>query len=118
MKKPDIYLADILESIHRIETYSESGRDTFSQSFLIQDGIIRNLEIIGEAANQLGEQFHTTHPEIAWRGMISLRNMVIHQYHRVDLNLVWQVVIKDLPELKKHILAIQQSLKDPNHPGV
>lgn len=60
----------------------------FFRSSLIQDGIIRNLEIIGEAANQLDPSFQASYQEIDWRGIISLRNLLIHQYHRVDLNLI------------------------------
>lgn len=106
MRSEEIYLAGILESIKRIESYAQSGKETFYGSTLVQDGIIRNLETIGEAANQLGTFFHDENPQIDWRGIISLRNLLIHQYHRVDLNLVWRVVIRDIPELKEKIMDI------------
>ncbi|MFH0968013.1 MAG: HepT-like ribonuclease domain-containing protein [Methanobacteriota archaeon] len=107
-----------MESISRIETYAESGRESFFHSTLIQDGIVRNLEIIGEAANQLDDAFHAAHPEVEWRGMISLRNLVIHQYHRIDLNLIWRVVMKDIPQLKEHIEAIIETLAREERTGV
>lgn len=109
MRNQEIYLADIMESIKRIESYAESGRESFFASPLIQDGIIRNLEIIGEAANQLDASFHATHPDVDWRGMISLRNLLIHQYHRIDLNLIWRVIVKDIPELKDKFHDIIQN---------
>jgi uncharacterized protein with HEPN domain len=106
VRRDDIYLSDILESIRRIELYAQDGKEAFTKSTMIQDGIIRNLEIIGEAANQLGTSFQETYPHVDWRGIISLRNLLIHQYHRVDLNLVWQVVMRDIPELKEKISEI------------
>jgi uncharacterized protein with HEPN domain len=97
---------DILDSIEKIELYAKKGKDSFFRSSLIQDGIIRNLEIIGEAANRLDPSFQSLYPEIEWRGIISLRNLLIHQYHRVDLNLIWHVILKDIPELKEKIQVI------------
>jgi len=72
VKNSEIYLANIMESIKRIESYTESGRETFFESPLVQDGIIRNLEILGEAANQPDASFHAANPDVDWRGMISL----------------------------------------------
>ena len=64
MKNQDIFLTDILDSIGKIESYAEKGKDSFFRSSLIQDGIIRNLEIIGEAANRLDPSFQALYPEI------------------------------------------------------
>jgi uncharacterized protein with HEPN domain len=69
----------MMESIKKIESYAEYGRESFFTSPLIQDGIVRNLEIPGKAANQLDTSFHAAHPYVDWRGMISLRNLLIHQ---------------------------------------
>ena len=114
MRNKEIYLADMIESIKRIESYAESGRESFFETLLIQDGIIRNLEIIGEAANQLDASFQAANPDIDWRGIISLRNLLIHQYHRVDLNLIWRVIVKDIPELK---VKIQNIIRESERDG-
>ncbi|PWR73673.1 HepT-like ribonuclease domain-containing protein [Methanospirillum lacunae] len=115
MKNQDIFLIDILDSLEKIEFYAEKGKDSFFQSSLIQDGIIRNLEIIGEATNRLDPSFHSLYPEIDWRGLISLRNILIHQYHRVDLNLIWSFVLKDIPELKEKIQVIHDKQRSSMH---
>lgn len=64
---------------------------------------------MGEAANQLDTSFQEANPDIDWRGMISLRNILIHQYHRVDLNLIWRVIEKDIPEIKEKIQGIKHN---------
>ncbi len=104
----------MMESINKIESYAESGRETFLETPLIQDGIIRNLEIIGEAAHHLDESFQRSNPDIDWRGIISLRNLLIHQYHRVDLNLIWRVIERDIPQLK---VKIQNLISESEHDG-
>lgn len=68
---------------------------------MVQDAVVRNLEIIGESASQVPEPIRLRYPDIPWRGMSTLRNMLIHQYHRVDYDRVWVVIEKDLPALKR-----------------
>ncbi|MBU0729147.1 MAG: DUF86 domain-containing protein [Proteobacteria bacterium] len=104
MKKDSVYLHHILDSIEKIETYSRVGRETFMSTSHWQDAIIRNLEIIGEAVKRLSEDFKSNNPEIIWRDIAGLRDILIHQYMGVDLNTVWNVIENNLPELKQVIL--------------
>ena len=99
-KDPRIYLAQILERIVRIEGFAFSGKKPFLADPLIQDAVIRNLEVIGEASRRVGAEYQAAHPEIPWREMAGLRNLLIHDYESVNLEKIWQVVEKELPSVK------------------
>jgi uncharacterized protein with HEPN domain len=98
-------LGHILDSIAAIETYTGSGRNAFMADRLIQDGVIRNFDIIGEAANRLSPSVRSQ-PNIAWGKIIAFRNRLIHAYWSVDLALVWDVIQNDLPGLKAEALRL------------
>ena len=98
MKSDSPYLAHIADSIAAIESYVADGRDAFLGQRLIQDAVIRNFEIIGEAANKLSPTARQN-SEIPWERIIAFRNRLIHGYWSVDLILVWDVVMRDLPLL-------------------
>ena len=107
MKDETVYLKHIRDAIAKIESYTSGGRKTFFRDTMIQDAVIRNLEVIGEAARNLSSEFiRQQHPQIPWRSIIALRNVLIHEYFRVDLELVWRVVRRRLPTLKRHIEAL------------
>jgi uncharacterized protein with HEPN domain len=78
---------------------------------LIQDAVIRNMEIIGEAAKRVDDDYRTAHPQIPWRGMAALRDVLIHQYDGVDLDKVWAVVEGDLLPIKQAIRVVLPSLE-------
>ena len=99
-KDPRIYLAQILERIVRIEGFALSGKKSFLADPMIQDAVIRNLEVIGEASRRVGAEYQAAHPEIPWREMAGLRNILIHDYESVNLEKIWQVVEKELPSVK------------------
>ena len=99
-KDPRIYLAQILERIVRIEGFTPGGKKFFLSDPLIQDAVIRNLEVIGEASRRVGAEYQAAHPEIPWREMAGLRNILIHDYESVNLEKIWQVVEKELPSVK------------------
>jgi uncharacterized protein with HEPN domain len=101
-----LYLFDIREAINRILTYTASGRDTFVTDAKTQDAVIRNIEIIGEATRNISETTRTSHPEVPWRDISDMRNKVIHDYFRVDQDIVWDVVQNDLPSLRAQIEAM------------
>jgi uncharacterized protein with HEPN domain len=110
-KDPRVYLAHILECIDRVEQYTHGGREAFFREALIQDAVIRNMEIIGEAAKRVDDDYRTANPQIPWRGMAALRDVLIHQYDGVDLDRVWAVVEGDLLPIKQAITAVLPPLE-------
>lgn len=101
-------LLDILEAIERIEKYAAQGREDFENDELVQTWIVHHLQIIGEAARALPGNFIDQHPEIDWSEIIGMRNILVHNYFGVDVDVVWAVVERDLPDLKNKIQAILQ----------
>ena len=106
MKDPRVYLAQILECAERITSYTREGRERFLADRLIQDAVIRNFEVIGEAAKRLPEEYRRDHPEIPWRNLAAFRDVLIHQYEGVSIPEVWRVVETELPGLKAAIAAM------------
>ncbi|MEO7911014.1 MAG: DUF86 domain-containing protein [Roseiflexaceae bacterium] len=100
------YLSDIRECIDRIEAYTRDGRAAFMASTLIQDGVVRNFEVIGEAVKRLTPALTQSQPEIPWRRVAGFRDVLIHQYRGIDLHAVWNVVERELPGLKRAVAAL------------
>lgn len=109
MKDDRLYLIHILERISRIESYITGKRENFTQSPLIQDAVLRNLEIIGEAAKRVSPLLRERYPQIPWRRIAGLRDVLIHHYDGVDLEEVWNIIVKDLPILKKQLQTILEN---------
>ncbi|MER3456321.1 MAG: DUF86 domain-containing protein [candidate division GAL15 bacterium] len=105
-KDPRVYLAHILECIQKIERFTAGGRERFLADELVQDAVLRNFEVIGEAAKRLDDAYRAAHPEIPWRSLAGLRDVLIHQYEGVDLERVWAIVEGDLPGLKRAVAAL------------
>jgi uncharacterized protein with HEPN domain len=99
-------LFDILESVERIEAQAARGRAAFVDDELAQTAVVRWVEIIGEAARGLSEELRQAHPEVPWRQMIAMRNVLIHGYFDIDVDLVWSVAQNDLPKLGAQMRAI------------
>ncbi len=112
MKDVRVYLAHILECCLKIREYTADGQHAFMGSSFIQDAVIRNLEIIGEAAKRIDEQHRREWPEIPWREMAAMRDILIHQYEGVDLRMVWSVVANDIPVLIDKIQSILPPLPE------
>ena len=105
-------LLDIQEAIARIEKYAAQGREAFEHDELIQTWMLRQLQVIGEAARAMSEDFRVQHPELAWADMIGMRNVLVHIYFGIDLDLVWQAVEQSVPRLKQQVETILQSLSE------
>lgn len=106
MKDAQVYLKHIRDAVAKIEKYTKGGRAAFFKTTMIQDSVVRNLEIIGEAVKNLPKDVKKQYPEVPWRSITALRNILIHEYFGVDLKIVWRVVSKRLPLLRRHILII------------
>lgn len=98
---PDrLYLQHILDAINRIESYLEGvGREAFDTTPLIQDGVIRQLEMIGEATKRLSRELRGEAPDIPWRKIAGMRDKLTHDYMGVDLDAVWRTAREDLGPL-------------------
>src|SRR5271157_1793397 len=94
----DLLLQDIREAIARIERYAaDLDQAGFEADEKTVDAVVRNLEIIGEAARQLPEDFTGRSPQIEWRKIAGLRNRIVHDYFGLDLKIIWQIIRSDLP---------------------
>jgi uncharacterized protein with HEPN domain len=105
-------LQDMLEAIERIDRYAVQGYQAFEQSELIQTWYTQNLQIIGKASRALSPGIRAKHPEIPWSSMIGMRNILTHNYFEIDLDIVWAVVVQELPNLKQNVEGMLRSL-DP-----
>ncbi|MFZ2975259.1 MAG: DUF86 domain-containing protein [Candidatus Moraniibacteriota bacterium] len=104
MKDDNVYIEHILEAIETIEGYKKGlSFELFLENKMVMDAIVRELEIIGEASNNISEKFQKENTDIPWRKVIGIRNMLIHEYFGVNKKIVWETVENDLPELKKII---------------
>jgi len=96
-----LYIEDILTSIKKILRYTEGmSFDAFLKNEIVIDAVIRNLEIIGEAAKKIPEDIKNSNSDIPWKRMIGLRNIVVHEYFGIDFEIIWQIATKNLPSLK------------------
>ncbi len=106
-----MYLQHILDAIGRIEQYVTGlNEEAFEREELIQDAVIRQLEVIGEAARHLSSEVRGSYPEIPWRDIVGMRNKLIHDYLGVDIGLVWVTVQEDLPMLREQVQRVLQDL--------
>ena len=110
-KDPLVFIEHILENINLIEESKTSSKEGLEKNKTLQNAILRELEIIGEAVKNLPKSFTEKYPQVQWKQIAGLRDKIIHHYFGVDLNLVWDVINSDIPKLKKEILEIKKTLK-------
>ena len=108
-----LYLNDIQTAIERIEHYVQGfDLEAFRDSQLIIDAVIRNFTVIGEAARNIPEEVRVKYDDVPWRAIGSFRNLLVHEYFRVDLEQTWSVIQGRLPKLKAQITAILEQEDD------
>ena len=111
MRTDRLLLEDILAAINQIEQYARLGQSSFLKKQLIQDGIIYRIIVIGEAAGDLSSRRQVQYEEIDWGAIVGMRNILVHEYFRVDLDLVWRVVENHLPVLRTKIEKMLEKLE-------
>ena len=103
------YFEDILDAIGAIRDYTQSlTRESFGGDRKTVDAVLRNLEVIGEAVKQVPAEVRTAHPNVEWQKIAGLRDILIHAYFGVDLDIIWDVVSNKLPVLESRIREIAQ----------
>lgn len=113
MKDDSVYLRHILDAINKIESYVAVGRDAFFSDSHWQDAVIRQLEIMGEATKRLSQDLRVRHPKVPWKRIAGLRDVLIHGYFGVDLDMVWQITQTYLPKLKPEVENILLAAENP-----
>ena len=99
-----VYLEDILAAIEKIQAFTRgSTKDSFARDAKTFDAVIRNLEVIGEAAKQIPEDVRSKLTSIPWKEICGLRDVLIHQYFGVEVDTLWDIVQNELPHLKEQI---------------
>lgn len=107
-----LFLEDIIEAIAKIERYTKGmGFAQFSVNDMAIDAVIRNFEIIGEAAGRIPSEVRNRYPHVEWKEAMGFRNVLIHGYFGIDLEAVWDTIQKNIPLFKDHISAVLESEK-------
>ena len=106
MNVDEVYLRHILDAIEKIEVYTSVGKGAFMEQSHWQDATIRQLEIVGEATKNISMSLRVQYPDIPWKRIAGLRDVLIHHYMGVDLSAVWEITQRDVPVLKQEVTAI------------
>lgn len=110
MSRDDAYLFDILESARTALEYMNGKTwEDFSKDSLLQDAVVRRLEIIGEASGRVSTETQTKYPHLPWQAMKGTRNRIIHEYDSIELDIIWDIVAQDLPFLVTELEKIVPS---------
>ncbi|MFW6348304.1 MAG: DUF86 domain-containing protein [Cyclonatronaceae bacterium] len=106
------YLEDMYDSMLRIQEYIEHlSLDEFSESSLVIDAVVRNLEIIGEASKHVPVSVKQKYPQLPWKQMYGLRNFIVHEYFGIDIEIIWKIISDELPQNAKDLEALIQTEK-------
>ncbi len=114
-KDPRVYLAHMRDAIEKIIAYAGTDREAFLADTKSQDALIRQYEILGEAAKRVDEPTRGRYPDIPWKPMAGLRDRAIHDYSGVNVPFLWELTVKEMPRLQKRFKEI---LKEVGEPGI
>lgn len=113
MRRELLYLEDIVKAIERIERYLfQVERDRFFAEELLQDGVVRNLEIIGEAAKNISEETRQRQSQVPWPEIMRMRDRLAHHYFRLDLEIVWETATQNLSALKEAVTTLLKEIEN------
>ncbi len=105
---PLTFLGDVLDAIRRIDGYLHSvSKEAFLENQMMQDAVMHQIEIIGEASNSVSDEFQDEHPKLPWMQMRAMRNKIVHDYREINLDVIWDTAMNDLPAVK---LQVQKML--------
>ena len=104
-----LYLLHMLECIERMDEYTRAGREAYITSRLIQDPVVRNLQVMSESSQRLSNALKQAEPSVPWRAISGFRNVLVHGYLGADLGIVWRVVERDIPPLRIALRRIVES---------
>lgn len=110
MRDERTYLLHAIEAIDAILSYTREGREAFYADGKTRDAVVRNIEIIGQAAKGVSDATRALEPDVPWRQMAGMRDKLIHEYFGVDLALVWDVVERDLPNVRPKLQELVRRL--------
>jgi len=106
-KDPLVFVEHILQQINDVKEFAKGlSRENLEKDIKTQKAIVRSIEIMGEAVRNLSKKFREEHPEVEWKKMVGMRDMIVHEYFELNLGYVWDVIRKDLPVLKKQVEKI------------
>lgn len=108
-----LYLLDILEAAQKIEDFAGGlSFEEFKEDEKTFDAVVRNFEVLGEASNNVPEELKAKHPDVPWRQMISMRNILAHEYYEVAAQVVWDTIKENIPRVKLLIKKVLDDLKE------
>jgi len=110
IKGDAVYVEHILDCIDRVEEYVEEGKESFFASSLIQDAVVRNLQVLSESSQRIADSIKEQYPLIPWREISGFRNILVHDYLGLDLGVIWLVIENDLPNMREQFQIIFKSV--------
>jgi uncharacterized protein with HEPN domain len=111
MRTDRLRLLDAIEQIELIASFSARGRDAFFDDLMVQSAILHRLALLGEACRGVSPELRAEHPEIPWPQIVGFRNVVIHEYFGLDLELVWEIVAEHIATLGEQLNSVVASLR-------